>query len=158
MSTITEIRKIQSEKYKNYVETVSTAKAILDAKITLLQTKLDDSINSIGKADDIIRVNLCTADIKLRILQNKDIIVSNNLTDNILGKIDNTIVMISCNEKLKFNVTAGFAKTAAKKIVQDLKEIYLALGIEPSFDTVLMDVSNDEEIARKLAESLESLE
>lgn len=152
MSTITEIRKLQADKYKKHIDDLDTTKIILETKINLLLTKLDDSIKSLTNSKDIISVNLYLADIKFRIIQNQDIILNNNLTNIVREKLDDIIFIISNNEKLRFDITSkGYEKHSSKKIIEDLKSCYIAINLDVNFDTILMDTSKDEELAIQLS-------
>jgi len=151
MSTIKEVRDLQSQKYNQYRESDETEKSIKNLKIANLKKCLEENSNNIIKATSITSISMFTSDIKNNLKTNLDLIEENNLNDEVVKYIYDICFYISNNTNTVFNiVSSGYEKRAHIDIIDNIKTCLQLFDIESDFDIIVMNTADDEKLAMLL--------
>lgn len=115
---------------------------------------LDTILVDVHNCHNILEMDLYVESFKQQIEKNLKFIDTDYCHQEILQKVTELINCVSQNTNSKFDITIKDSNTeAANKITQNIKQIMNLCKLhENNINIELMDTSNDEEIAKKLAE------
>lgn len=114
---------------------------------------LDKSIDEASKANDIVKINMITANFYFLLEENKVEIIEQGKQDAVLLKILGLIETINANQSTQFNVNrqGTFEVTSSQKIIDHMRNSLLLFGCDPNLLEIdVMDVSSDDKFAQDL--------